>query len=133
MDKIEAFKEIAPFLKEPLVLVGFVIFLLFLIFQLIISLRLLKTTTIKEGEKTSLVTILHYSFFIAIIVILLGFGLAYYKTYWNISTQTKQTQKKNESITTNTDVTVTHGVGAGGDINVKGDIIIVDEKKNSEK
>ena len=65
MFNIEVFQKIAPFLKHPLVLIGFVIFLLFSLFKVILQ----KYYKIPTKE---LRLILKYGFIISIIIVILG-------------------------------------------------------------
>lgn len=75
------FSKIAPFLSHPLVLVGFVLFMLFGLFNALVKAKLIPTVT-KEAGAGILHVILNYGFLIALITLLLGFMLQGIKTYY---------------------------------------------------
>lgn len=75
------FSKIAPFLTHPLVLVGFVLFMLFGLFNALVKAKLIPTVT-KEAGAGILHVILNYGFLIALITVLLGFMLQGIKTYY---------------------------------------------------
>lgn len=75
------FSKIAPFLTHPLVLVGFVLFMLFGLFNALVKAKLIPTVT-KEAGAGILHVILNYGFLIALITVLLGFMLQGVKTYY---------------------------------------------------
>lgn len=93
------FENIAPYLKNPLVLSGFVIFLLFLFFRTIIKSKFIPTITRSSGSKVINRTIL-YGFIISILVIVLGFSLEFIKHRNNSEIQklNQLNQKKNEAL-----------------------------------
>lgn len=70
------FAKIAPYLQDPLVLMGFALFLFFGFVRLLI-----KSGTIppmnQQGGFSILTQVLRYGFILAIAIILLGFGLKY--------------------------------------------------------
>ena len=70
------FEKVAPYLKDPLVLVGFVLLLFFALARALIRSRLL--TPIPGAKSYRLLqTVLAYGFVLGIVVVLLGFGLKY--------------------------------------------------------
>jgi hypothetical protein len=73
---MKSFSEIAPYLKDPLVLIGFVVLILTLLCRYIIKSGLLKPIS---GEKTFRVLryILGGAFLFGLLIIFLGFGLKY--------------------------------------------------------
>ena len=70
------FQEIAPYLKDPLVLIGFFLFVSLLITRTIITPKLLEPLPATMGFRI-LRLVLVYGFIIGLLVILLGFGLKY--------------------------------------------------------
>lgn len=70
------FDTIAPYLKDPLVLIGFFIFIVFLLLRVIITQNIIPTLTKKDGF-SFLKLILMYGFIFGIILMILGFGLKY--------------------------------------------------------
>lgn len=80
MTQIQGFENIAPFLSNPLVLIGFVVLIFFGLLR-----TLLKTGIIPPLPRTTggdvLKQLLKYAFLIALLIILLGFGLEAYKLY----------------------------------------------------
>lgn len=73
-----AFEKIAPYLKHPLVLVGFVLFLFFGVHRQLIESRIIQPLDPKASSAVVL-AILEYGFWIALAVIMLGIGLQYVK------------------------------------------------------
>lgn len=74
-----AFEKIAPYLKHPLVLVGFVLLLFFGIHRQLIESGIIPPLDQQAGS-TAVQTILEYGFWIALAAIVLGFGLQYVKS-----------------------------------------------------
>lgn len=70
------FATIAPYLKDPLVLIGFALFLGFLFARKLISSGIVPPVGAGRGAQI-IRLILHYGFLIGVLVILLGFGLKY--------------------------------------------------------
>ncbi len=68
---ISAFEQVAPFLKHPLVLVGFVLLLVFSIHLAVVQLQKRQTQATRK--------ILAYGFIIALVLMVLGFGLSFYQ------------------------------------------------------
>jgi hypothetical protein len=81
VENLAAFAKIAPQLANPLVLIGFVLFLVFGIHRVLLKSRIIPT--IGKNEAPRIVRlILHYGFIISILIILLGFayaGLKYFR------------------------------------------------------
>lgn len=70
------FASIAPYLKDPLVLVGFGMFLGFLFARRLLSSGVIPPVGAGRGARI-LRLLLHYGFAIGLLVVLLGFGLKY--------------------------------------------------------
>lgn len=71
-----SFDKIAPYLKDPLVLIGFTLLLFFGIARAIIRSGLLRPVTGAKSYRV-LQTVLLYGFLLGVLVIALGFGLKY--------------------------------------------------------
>jgi hypothetical protein len=70
------FSKVAPYLQDPLVLIGFVVLLFFSFARFIVKQGLIPKLTKNLGYRV-LQTILLYGFIIGLAIILLGFGLKY--------------------------------------------------------
>ncbi len=70
------FDKIAPYLKDPLVLIGFFIFIAFLLLRVLIKQNIIPTLTRRDGF-SFLKLLLLYGFLFGIILMFLGFGLKY--------------------------------------------------------
>jgi hypothetical protein len=70
------FAAIAPYLKDPLVLIGFVLFIGFLFVRKIVTSGIIPPVGASRGAQI-LKLILHYGFIIGVLIIVLGFGLKY--------------------------------------------------------
>jgi hypothetical protein len=110
------FEKIAPYLKHPLVLVGFVLFLFFGIHRKLIESGIIPPLD-QEGGNAVVQAILAYGFWIAFAVVVLGIGLQYVKSHKGTSAA---------------GVSVTKGVGAGRDIHAR-DINIGDTQSTGEQ
>jgi hypothetical protein len=75
---VEMFVDIAPYLTDPLVLVGFALMLIFGVHRTLIKSSILKPLSAASSNRVVRL-LLHYGFAIAIILTLFGFGLAYLK------------------------------------------------------
>jgi len=76
MPDLAPFSKVAPYLVNPLVLVGFCIFLFFGIHWALLKAGLL--TPLSQRQSSSVVrAILKYGFWVAILLIILGFAYAY--------------------------------------------------------
>lgn len=74
MDTLQAFKDIAPYLTHPLVLVGFVLLLFFGVHRTLIKAGIIPPLDQQTGSAV-VQRLLRYGFVIALVVIVLGFGL----------------------------------------------------------
>lgn len=70
------FEKIAPYLKDPLILIGFFLFLAFLLTRTLLKTGIIPTLT-RTGGYRILQRIFLYGFIIALALIGLGFGLKY--------------------------------------------------------
>jgi hypothetical protein len=70
------FSKIAPYLQDPLVLIGFIVLLFFSFARYIVKQGLIPTLTKNLGYRV-LQTILLYGFILGLAIIILGFGLKY--------------------------------------------------------
>ena len=78
MGTLQAFKDIAPDLSNPMVLTGFVLLLFLGLHRSLLKAGIVPPLTAQTGGKV-VQLFLRYGFLIALLVIVLGFGLAYYK------------------------------------------------------
>jgi len=76
---LAAFKDIAPYLTQPLVLIGFVLLLFFGIHRTLLKAGIIPPLTARTGGKV-VQLLLRYGFVVALVVIVLGFALQFYKT-----------------------------------------------------
>ena len=74
-----AFEKIVPYLTHPLVLVGFALLLFFGVHRLLIQSGIIPPLDKKAGSAVVL-ALLRYGFWIALAVIVLGFGLQFFET-----------------------------------------------------
>ncbi len=79
MPDLAGFAKIAPYLTNPLVLAGFCLLLFFGLLRAVLKSRVMPTVSQSAGGK-ALLSLLRYGFATAVLVILLGFGLAFYQT-----------------------------------------------------
>ncbi len=79
-DSPHIFKAIAPYLKHPLVLIGFVLLLFFGIHQKLIESGIIPPLDQAAGSAV-VQAILQYGFWIALAVIVLGFSLQFLKDH----------------------------------------------------
>ncbi|MDD5274362.1 MAG: tetratricopeptide repeat protein, partial [Methylovulum sp.] len=101
---ISAFKEIAPFLTEPLVLVGFVLMMVFSVHKQLLKSGIIQPLPKKDGSQIVRL-LLRYGFWLGVLIVLAGFGLKFYEKY---------SETKNTSI-----ISVGDGNAiAGRDINI---------------
>lgn len=73
---LSQFAKVAPYLQDPLVLIGFFLFLAFLFTRTLLKRGIIPTLPPTAGFKV-LKTLLLYGFVIGILLILLGFGFKY--------------------------------------------------------
>ncbi len=100
MEELSGFDKVAPYLTHPLALIGFVLLAVFSIHKALIQSGIIPPVGPRVGGRL-LQSLLRYGFVIALVVIVLGFALQFYKT-----------QKLPEEPT----IRVRQGVGAGGNI-----------------
>ena len=74
------FSVVAPYLTNPLVLVGFILFIIFGVHRALLKAKIIPPLTPHTGGKV-VQSLLRYGFIIALLVIVLGFALAFYQTY----------------------------------------------------
>ena len=79
MNTIGGFKEIVPYLTNPLVLVGYVLLCVFGVHRALLKARIIPPLTILTAGKV-VQSVLRYGCVIALVVIILGFLLAFYQT-----------------------------------------------------
>jgi hypothetical protein len=84
-----SFEKIAPFLTNPLVLVGFVIFLFYGLLRIILRAGIIPQLAQTTGGQV-IKSFLRYSFIVAIIAIILGFAIEAYKTFVGTSAVSTQ-------------------------------------------
>lgn len=93
-DIINAFEHIAPFLTQPLVLVGFVLMLVFSIHKQLLKAGIIPKLDKQQGGRI-VELLLRYGFLLGLVMMLLGFGWKFYETYANkevkISSQATET------------------------------------------
>jgi hypothetical protein len=77
---LAGFKEVAPYLTHPLVLVGFALLLVFGVHRALLKARIVPPLTPHAGGKV-VQNFLRYGFVIALVVIVLGFLLAFYQAH----------------------------------------------------
>lgn len=87
------FSKIAPYLSHPLVLVGFALFALFGLFRALLRARIVPQVSQRTGGLV-VRALLRYGFWISLIVILLGFGLAFYQTHIEHSPEETKAQRE---------------------------------------
>jgi tetratricopeptide (TPR) repeat protein len=77
---MEGFEKYAQYLRHPLVLIGFVLFLVFGVHKLLIQSGIIRPLSARGGSKI-LHSLLRFGFVLALTVVGLGFGLEYLKVY----------------------------------------------------
>ncbi len=77
MDELKGFARIAPYLSDPLVLVGFAVLLLFVLFRSLIGSGLIPVLGQEAGGQV-VKSILDYGFYVVALVIVLGFAHAHF-------------------------------------------------------
>ena len=80
MEEISGFKEIASYLTNPLVLIGFVLLLFFGVHRALLKAGILPPLTPGAGGKV-VQSFLRYGFVIALAIIILGFGFAFFQSH----------------------------------------------------
>ncbi len=77
---ITGFEKIARHLTRPLILIGFGLLLFFGIHETLIVSGLL--SQVEPGESSTIIKLfLHYGFWLGLVLLLLGFGLAFWKSW----------------------------------------------------
>lgn len=77
---LQAFRDIAPYLTNPLALIGFMLLLLFGGFRTLIKAKIIPTLSQRAGSNI-VQLLLRYGFIIALVIIASGFGLEFYRTH----------------------------------------------------
>jgi hypothetical protein len=78
------FSKVAPYLTNPLVLIGLMLLLFFGVHRALIKSRILSPVN-STASNTIVRLLLHYGFIVALLLVLLGFGLAAWKSYLGAS------------------------------------------------
>jgi hypothetical protein len=78
MDQLKGFARVAPYLSDPLVLVGFALLLLFMLFRSLIGSGLIPVLEQEAGGRV-VESILDYGFYVVALVIALGFVHAHFR------------------------------------------------------
>ena len=94
---MEGFEHFIPYLKDPLVLVGFALFLVFGTNRLLIRSGIIPPLSARSGSRI-LQSLLRYGLVIALVVIALGFGLEYFQTYRDTTANEKLLDGKIKSL-----------------------------------
>ena len=94
---MKGFEHFIPYLKDPLVLVGFALFLVFGTNRLLIRSGIIPTLSARSGSRI-LQSLLRYGLVIALVVIALGFGLEYFRTYHDTTANEKLLDEKLKSL-----------------------------------
>jgi len=74
------FAQFAPYLTHPLVLIGFAIWVLVGVLRALIRTNVIPTISQRAGGR-AVQSLLRYFFYLALLTILLGFGLAFYQSH----------------------------------------------------
>jgi len=102
-DIISAFEHIAPFLTQPLVLVGFVLMMVLSIHKQLLKAGILPKLNQQQGSRI-VELLLRYGFILGLLIILLGFGWKFYETHANkevnLSKQSTETTSNIKQIVT---------------------------------
>ena len=80
MEELQEFAKIAPYLKHPLVLVGFGLLLVFALHRGLIKSGIISPIGSRASSRT-VQNLLHYSFVVTVLLILLGFWLTFQARY----------------------------------------------------
>jgi hypothetical protein len=72
------FSQIAPYLTHPLVLIGFGLMLVFGVHRVLLRSHLLQPLSARSSSMVVRL-VLHYGFLLAVLLIILGFGLAFFQ------------------------------------------------------
>lgn len=93
MKNLDGFVEIAPYLKDPLVLAGFITLLLFTLFKSLLKLNIIKYFSKDEANKLVRL-ILKYGFVISLFVIIAGFLMKGFELYTKSNQNIEHDQKE---------------------------------------
>ncbi len=104
MEAVQTFNDIAPYLTHPLALIGFVLLLFFGIHRTLLKAKIIPPVGPQIGGRL-VQTLLRYGFIIALVVIVLGFGLRYVA----LQNNEKQPQAEGGGIVANGDILVGPG------------------------
>ena len=83
------FEKIAPFLSNPLVLIGFVLMILFGVYSQLLEAKIIPTLTQEQGSAI-VSSLLNYGFWLVLLVVVFGFSLMFYRTYLKTKIKTQQ-------------------------------------------
>ena len=86
-----SFAQLAPYLTHPLVLAGLAIWLVLGIHRALLRAKIVPTLSQHAGGRV-VQTLLRYGFYIALLVILLGFGLAFYQARQKLDPNLQRSQ-----------------------------------------
>lgn len=95
---IQGFDQVAPFLTNPLVLIGFVVLLFFGLAKSLLKANIIPPLPKTTGGKVAM-ALLRYGFYLSLAVILLGFSLEAYKVYKKTSENDKVVSEVKDAIT----------------------------------
>jgi hypothetical protein len=79
MPELGGFAQLAPYLTHPLVLAGFGLLLFFALLRAVLRSKVMPTVSRSAGGR-ALLSLLRYGFVLALVVIVLGFALAFFQT-----------------------------------------------------
>ena len=72
------FERIAPFLADPLILSGFAILLFYGLLKVLLRAKIIPQVSVRTGGNL-VKSLLKYGFIVALVTILLGFGIEFYR------------------------------------------------------
>src|SRR3989442_14728644 len=101
-----SFTQLAPYLTHPLVLVGFALWVIVGVHRVPLRARVIPAVSQRAAGRV-VQSLLRYGFFIAVLVVLLGFGLAFYQ----IHRQTDPNLQRSQSEKARLDGLVASAVG----------------------
>ncbi len=101
---LDGFKVIVPYLTHPLVLIGYVLLLFFSIHRVLITSGIIPPLSQRGGSKV-VQLLLRYGFVIALVAIVLGFGMRFVETQGEAEQAPEYTVRAEEE-----------GIAIGGDI-----------------
>jgi hypothetical protein len=113
MEDFAWFKDVAPYLMQPLVLVGFVLLIVFGVNGALLKAGIIPPLTPRAGG-TMVQNLVRYGFVIALLVIVLGFAFAFYQAQQEHS-PAQETSTLKQSATTGQGRTAAN---AGRDANI---------------